>query len=49
MLAMPEAVSMATGNQTATAMRPMPENVASGERTMASGIQAVAGMGPVNM
>src|SRR5258706_1299731 len=43
---MPEAVSMVTGNQTASAIIPTAENRADGETTMARGIQAVAGMGP---
>ena len=46
MLEMPEAVSIVTGNQTASAMRPMADKLAEGETTIASGIQAVAGIGP---
>ena len=46
MFEMPEAVSMVTGNQTASAIRPTAENVADGETTIARGIQAVAGIGP---
>ena len=46
---MPEAVSIVTGNQTARAIRPMAENVAFGETTIASGIHAVAGIGPTTL
>src|SRR3954463_2245160 len=42
-----DAVSMLTGNQTARAMTPMEENRGEGERTMARGIQAGAGIGPM--
>src|SRR5207249_3953642 len=42
----PEAVSIVTGNQTARAMMPMAENLGEGDRTIASGIHAVAGIGP---
>ena len=45
-LEMPEAVSIVTGNQTASAIRPTAEKIAEGETTIASGIQAVAGIGP---
>jgi len=43
---MPEAVSIVTGNQTASAINPTAENIADGETTIARGIQAVAGIGP---
>src|ERR1043166_5024213 len=43
---MPDAVSIVTGNQTASASRPADESVVEGETTMASGIHAVAGIGP---
>jgi len=43
---MPDAVSIVTGNQTARPIRLAAERTADGETTMASGIQAVAGMGP---
>src|SRR3954470_22691572 len=43
---MPDAVSIVTGNQTARAMSEAAEKIAEGETTMASGIQAVAGIGP---
>ena len=46
MLEMPDAVSIVTGNQTASAIRPIAETVALGETTIASGIHAVAGIGP---
>ena len=46
MLEIPEAVSIVTGNQTASATRPTAEKIADGATTMASGIQAVAGIGP---
>src|SRR4051812_19355802 len=42
----PEAVSIVTGNQTASAMMPIAENLADGDTTIASGIHAVAGIGP---
>jgi hypothetical protein len=45
-LAMPEMVSMVTGNHTASAIKPTAENIVDGETTIASGIQAVAGIGP---
>ena len=45
-LEMPEAVSIVTGNQTASATKPTAENIAEGATTIASGIQAVAGIGP---
>ena len=48
MLEIPDAVSMVTGNQTASAMTPTAANMALGARTMASGIQAVAGIGPIS-
>src|SRR5438477_7252676 len=44
---MPEAVSMVTGNQTANAISATAENIAEGDNTIASGIQAVAGIGPM--
>src|SRR5439155_1658868 len=37
---------MVTGNQTANAMMPTAEDLGEGDRTIASGIHAVAGMGP---
>ena len=43
---MPEMVSIVTGNQTASATSPTADKVPDGERTIASGTQAVAGMGP---
>src|ERR1043165_2253008 len=43
---MPEAVSIVTGNQTASAMRAAEEMTAEGKTTKANGIQAVAGIGP---
>ena len=43
---MPEAVSMVTGNQTARAISATAENIADGDRTIARGTQAVAGIGP---
>ena len=46
MFEMPEAVSIVTGNQTASAISPAAERIAEGETTIASGIQAVAGIGP---
>ena len=47
MLEMPETVSIVTGNQTASAMRPIAESVAVRRATtMARGIHAVAGIGP---
>jgi hypothetical protein len=42
----PEAVSMVTGNQTASAISAIAENIADGESTIARGILAVAGIGP---
>src|ERR1041385_1204005 len=45
-LAMPDIVSIVTGNQTARAIKPTAEKIGFGETTMASGIQAVAGIGP---
>src|SRR5437588_4843962 len=42
----PEAVSIVTGNQTASAINAADETIADGERTIANGIQAVAGIGP---
>src|SRR5207249_11636377 len=38
--------NMVTGNQTANAMMPTADNPGEGDRTIASGIHAVAGMGP---
>src|SRR5437762_11225053 len=46
---MPEAVNIVTGNQTANAISPTAENNAEGDSTMASGIQAVAGIGPTTL
>src|SRR6266571_4092903 len=43
---MPEAVSIVTGNQTASAISPAAETIADGETTIARGIHAVAGIGP---
>src|SRR6267143_4366270 len=45
-LAMPEMVSIVTGNQTASATNPTAESVPDGESTIASGTHAVAGIGP---
>src|SRR6185437_4490477 len=42
----PEAVSMVTGNQTASAISETAERSAEGKMTIASGIHAVAGIGP---
>src|ERR1041384_1084111 len=44
--AMPDIVSIVTGNQTASAINPTAEKIGFGEITMASGIHAVAGIGP---
>jgi hypothetical protein len=46
-LLIPEAVSIVTGNQTARAIRPIAEKSVEGETTMANGIHAVAGIGPM--
>ncbi len=48
MLATPEMVSIETGNQTASAMRKTAESPCNrlGVRIIASGTQAVAGIGP---
>ena len=46
---MPEAVSIVTGNQTAKAISPTAENSADGRTTIASGIHAVAGIGPTTL
>src|SRR4051812_36250514 len=46
-LAMPETVNIVTGNQTASAMTPTAEYSADGATTIANGIQAVAGIGPM--
>jgi hypothetical protein len=46
-LEMPDEVSMVTGNQTARAIKPTAETNELGEITIANGIQAVAGMGPI--
>ena len=46
---MPDAVSIVTGNQTASAIRPVADKVAFGETTIASGIHAVAGIGPTTL
>src|SRR5437764_1179515 len=43
---MPDTVSIVTGNHTASAMMPTAEKRALGDTTIASGIQAVAGIGP---
>ena len=43
---MPEAVSIVTGNQTASEIKPTAEKSAEGAITIASGIHAVAGIGP---
>src|SRR6266446_10484861 len=45
-LAMLEMVSIVTGHQTASATNPTAESVPDGERTIASGTHAVAGIGP---
>ena len=46
----PEAVSIVTGNQTASAISPTAETIAEGgETTIASGIHAVAGIGPTTL
>jgi hypothetical protein len=45
-LEIPEEVNIVTGNQTASAISPAAETTADGETTIASGIQAVAGIGP---
>src|SRR2546430_428176 len=47
--AMPEMVSIVTGNQTESAMTPPAETMAFGETTSASGIHAVAGIGPMTL
>src|ERR1700704_4991663 len=44
---MPEAVNIVTGNQTASAINPAADTRAEGETTIASGIHAVAGIGPI--
>src|ERR1051326_1553449 len=48
-LAIPEIVSIVTGNQTASAISPTAEEVPEGERTIARGTHAVAGMGPITL
>src|SRR6266540_1814331 len=45
-LEIPETVSIVTGNQTASAIRPTADHMAEGETTIAKGTQAVAGIGP---
>src|ERR1041385_107098 len=45
-LAIPETVSMVTGNHTARATNPTAAQTPEGESTMAKGTQAVAGIGP---
>src|SRR5204863_10163843 len=45
----PDSVSIVTGNQTASAISAAAEKTAEGDRTMASGIQAVAGIGPTTL
>jgi hypothetical protein len=44
--AIPEIVSIVTGNHTERAIRPTAETAREGEMTIASGTQAVAGIGP---
>src|ERR1043166_398307 len=44
---MPDAVNIVTGNQTASAITPTADQTAEGASTNASGIQAVAGIGPM--
>src|ERR1041385_3296855 len=46
---MPEAVSIVTGNQTASAINPAADTTADGDNTIARGIQAVAGIGPTTL
>ena len=46
---MPDAVNIVTGNQTARAISAAAEKTAEGETTMASGIHAVAGIGPTTL
>src|SRR5690348_12746081 len=45
-LEIPDALSMVTGNQTASAIRNTPAEIDCGKITSAIGIHAVAGMGP---
>jgi hypothetical protein len=45
--AIPEMVNIATGNHTARATNPTAEKAPEGDKTMARGTQAVAGMGPM--
>src|SRR2546430_10114318 len=40
---------MVTGNHTASAINPAAETIADGETTIASGIHAVAGIGPTTL
>ena len=47
MFEIPDAVSIVTGNQTASAITPTAEQTADGESTIANGIHAVAGIGPI--
>ena len=47
--AMPDMVSIVTGNHTASAIKPTAEKMALGEITIASGIHAVAGIGPMTL
>src|ERR1700758_4314443 len=46
---MPDAVSIVTGNHTASAINPAADTVAEGDTTIASGIHAVAGIGPTTL
>src|SRR5207237_9339315 len=48
-LEMPDAVNIVTGNQTASAISAVAEIRAEDETTMASGIHAVAGIGPTTL
>src|SRR5437763_9185385 len=48
-LEIPDAVSIVTGNQTESAINPAAETIADGEMTRASGIHAVAGIGPTTL
>ena len=49
MLEIPDAVNIVTGNHTASAINAAAENMAEGETTIASGIHAVAGIGPTTL
>src|SRR5579862_4522534 len=44
---MPDAVNMVTGNHTESAINPTADSVCDGDSTMANGIHAVAGIGPI--